>query len=93
MERKFRGEQLAALKDAYLKGTAVEPFCSRLGCTHQTVYNYFRRFALEGLPRGKVVRKERKHYGGWPAKYTGPDLIGKAIASALPVDGWIGKRA
>lgn len=96
MYRSLGPDVLAKLEAAYRDGKLPREAAMEAGCCEQTARNKFVGFRLADTPRLAPVKRKRPRrvvsiYDRLP-RYTGPTMIGKAIPSKLPVDGWIGKR-
>lgn len=85
--------QLAALREAYLRGDSIKEAAAHADVSVQTAWRKFKRFVHEGLMRPPRLRARSRYYSprGIP-RYTGPVMIGNAITTPPAPVGpdWIG---
>jgi hypothetical protein len=93
--KRLNEAQQASLEWSWRRGHRYGTAALRAQCSQASAVNYFADFERRGIPRGVVERRARRCDFGKlrdVPRYDGPAMIGVAIPSAMPVDGWIGGR-
>jgi hypothetical protein len=96
-------DKVESLAQAFRYGANIAEASRSVGCCRETVVRYFAWFGAQGVARGYRSRfgvQVRGHRAlplprpyGWPVRYVGPVVIGKATTPATTPQGpeWIGK--
>jgi len=97
--RGLAADKVAKLKCAYADGVSARRAAMMFGdCSETSARAYFAKFEAEKVPCVRkwirpTPRRYRSPHDPRPPAYAGPTMIGKAIRSTMPSDGWIGERA